>query len=229
MRILIVEDDANVVEAVSLCLQLRWPKIIISGTAEGIKGIEILKNDAIDAVILDINLPDMDGFEVLSKIRSFSDVPVIILTVRGWEDDQIKGLEMGADDYIVKPFRPRDVIARVNSVLRRADYDHKKDKTGRSVIVRGGLSFNLAAGEVKIGEKTILLSPNESRLLYILMENAGQTISNERIAQQVWQRRHVNSELVRTYIQRLRRKMGDNPPKIILTQRSEGYRLVSPT
>ncbi|MCK4721826.1 MAG: response regulator, partial [Dehalococcoidia bacterium] len=101
MRVLIIEDSAEVVEAVSLCLQLRWPEVILSIAADGTRGIEILKPESFDIVILDINLPDIDGFEVLKRVRSFSSVPIIILTVRGKEEEQARGLEMGADDYIV--------------------------------------------------------------------------------------------------------------------------------
>lgn len=118
LHVLIIEDDSNVVEAISLCLQLRWPEVIVSVTAEGNKGVEILKSQIFDIVILDINLPDIDGFEVLKQLRSFSNVPIIIVTVRE-NGEQARGLEMGADDYIVKPFKPRDLIARVDVVLRR--------------------------------------------------------------------------------------------------------------
>ncbi|MFC1952168.1 response regulator transcription factor [Chloroflexota bacterium] len=227
MKVLIIEDDTNVVEAVSLCLQLRWPEVTISSTAEGTRGIEILKSDSFDAVILDINLPDISGFEVLRRIRSFSSVPIVILTVRGGEEDQIKGLEIGADDYIVKPFSPRDVIARVNTVLRRTVA--YRAAMEQPIFVQGKLSLNLSSGEVKLGEEIAKLTPNESRLLYILMNNAEQTISNERIAQEIWQGKHINGGLVRTYIRRLREKLSDNPPRIILTKRGEGYRFVSPT
>jgi len=227
LKVLIIEDDANMVEAISLCFQLRWPDVTISGTAEGNKGIEILRSGSVDAVILDINLPDIDGFEVLRRIRYFSNVPIIILTVRGEESDQVRGLEMGADDYIVKPFSPRDVIARVNSVLRRATAHEVT--MGQPTLVQGKLSLNLAASELKLGEEIIKLAPNESRLLYILMNNAGQTISSDRIAREVWGGKHINSDLIRTYIRRLRQKLGDNPPKIILTERGKGYRLVSPS
>ena len=227
MKILVIEDDANVVEAVSLCLQLRWPEVTISIAAEGTKGIELLESGSFDIVILDINLPDVDGFEALKRIRSFSNVPIIILTVRGGEEDQVRGLEMGADDYIVKPFNPRDVIARVNSVLRRAGVP--KVTTGQPLVVRGKLILNLANNEVRFGEEIAKLAPNESRLLYILMNNAGQTISSERIVQEVWQGKHINNDLVRTYIRRLRDKLKDRPPQIIVSKRGEGYRFVSPT
>ncbi|MFC1939788.1 response regulator transcription factor [Chloroflexota bacterium] len=120
MKALIIEDNADVVEAISLCLQTRWPDVTISSSALGFNGVEKVKSLSLDIIILDLNLPDIDGLEVLRQIRSFSSLPIIIVTVRGEEDDQAKGLEMGADDYIVKPFRPRDLIARVNSVLRRS-------------------------------------------------------------------------------------------------------------
>ena len=227
MKILIIEDDANVVEALSLCLQLRWSEVTISSTAEGTKGIKILKSSPVDAVILDINLLDIDGFEVLRQIRSFSSVPIIIVTVRGWEEDQVRGLEMGADDYIVKPFSPRDVIARVNSVLRRAGI--RKVTIEQPLVVQGKLSLNFATNEVRLGEKIARLTTTESKVLYILMNNAGQTINSERIAQEVWQGKHMNSWLVRTYIRRLRYKLEDDPPQIILSKRGEGYRFVSPT
>ncbi len=227
MKILVIEDDANVVEAVSLCLQLRWPEITISSAAEGTKGIEILESNSVDAVILDINLPDIDGFEVIQRIRSFSNVPIVILTVRGEEEDQVRGLEMGADDYIVKPFSPRDVIARVNSVLRRAG-THKVT-IERPLVVQGKLSLNLATDEAELREEKIKLTPNESKVLYILMNNAGRTISVGKISQETLGKEYVNTDLVRTYIRRLRYKLKDNPPQIILNKRGEGYRFVGPT
>ena len=226
MKVLIIEDDPNIVEAILLCLQLRWPAVTTSSAAEGTKGIEILESDSVDAVILDINLPDIDGFEVLKRIRSFSNVPIVILTVRGEEEDQVRGLEMGADDYIVKPFSPRDVVARVNSVLRRAGT--YKVTTERPLVVQGKLSLNLATDEVKLREGKIKLTPNESKVLYVLMKNAGHTISADKISQETLGKEYVNTDLVRTYIQRLRYKLKDNPSQIILNKRGEGYRFVSP-
>ena len=226
MKVLIIEDDANVVEAVSLCLQLRWPEVTLSIATEGTRGIEILESGSFDIVILDINLPDINGFEVLNRIRSFSNVPIVILTVRGKEDDQARGLEMGADDYIVKPFRPRDLIARVNSVLRRAGVP--KVTTEQPLVVRGKLSLNLTTNEVRLGEEIAKLTPNESKVLYVLMNNAEHTISSEKISQEVWGKEYINTDLVRTYIRRLRDKLKDKPPQIILSKRGEGYRVVSP-
>ena len=227
MRVLIIEDSHEVVEAVALCLQLRWPEVTISTAAGGAVGVELMKSDSIDIVILDINLPDIDGFEVLKRIRSFSNVPIVMLTVRGKEEDQARGLEMGADDYIVKPFRPRDLVARVNAVLRR--YNIPKVSRELPTIVRGKLTLNITKNEAQLGDKIIKLTPTESKLLYVLMENGKGTILNDKISQEVWGKEHTNTDRLRTYIRRLRNKLNDNPPQIILTEYGEGYKFISPS
>jgi len=228
MKVLVIEDDANVVDAVELCLQIRWPEVSVSSAATGNRGLDILKSESFDIVILDLNLPDIDGLEALKRIRLFSKVPIIILTVRGDEDNQARGLEMGADDYIVKPFRPRDFIARVNTVVRRAGFN-EVTMEDHPLITKGVLALNLAANEVKLGEEIVKLTPNESKVLYVLMKNAEHTLSNGNIIQEVWGRDYAATDIVRTYIRRLRDKLKDKPPQIILNQRGGGYRFVSPT
>jgi DNA-binding response OmpR family regulator len=226
MKVLIIEDSPEVVEAVSLCLQLRWPETEIAVSAEGSRGIETMRDGHFDMMLLDINLPDIDGFRVLQEIRAFSNVPTIILTVRGKEDDQARGLEMGADDYIVKPFRPRDLVARVNAVLRRyATSGAEKEKPS---IVRGKLTLNLASSEVVLRDKKMKLTPTESKLLYVLMENPEETLSGERISNEVWGKQPTDTDDLRTYVRRLRNKLKDNPPRIILTDYGEGYKFVAP-
>ena len=227
MKTLIIEDDANVAEAVTLCLQLRWPEVDISVAVEGAEGIGMSKLGPFDITILDINLPDIDGFEVLKKVRSFSNAPVLILTVRGNEDDQARGLEMGADDYVIKPFRPRDLIARVNAVLRRSRIS--MDVTEFPSLTCGNFTLNLGSNNFRIGEDTVKLTPTESRLLYALMKNAGTTLSIKEILQEVWGKESVNQDILRTHIRRIREKIKDKPPSIILNQRGIGYRFVSPT
>jgi len=226
LKALIIEDSIDVVEAVSLCLQLRWPEVTISIATEGAKGIGILKSGPFDIVILDINLPDIDGFKVLRQIRSLSNVPIIILTVREQEDDQTRGLEMGADDYIVKPFRPRDLIARVNAVLRRTRVSEAA--AGQTSVIRGKLTLNLTTNNVQLGEDMVKLTPTECKMLYVLMNNAKQTLRSNEILKEVWGQKHVNTDLVRTYIRRIRDKLKDKPPQIILNQRGGGYRFVTP-
>jgi len=147
--------------------------------------------------------------------------------VRGQEDDQARGLEMGADDYIVKPFRPRDLIARVNAVLRRTRVS--KTTTSRNSIIRGKLTLNLATNSLQLGEEIVKLTPTECKVLYVLMTNAEHTLGSERILQEVWREKYINTDLLRTHIRRIREKLKDKPPQIILNQRGRGYRFVSPT
>lgn len=226
MKVLIIEDSPEIVEAVALCLQLRWPEVEVSVAAEGARGVEMLKTTPFDIAILDINLPDFDGFRVLQEVRGFSDVPTIILTVRGKEEDQTKGLEIGADDYIVKPFKPRDLVARVNAVLRRT----AGAKTGKEkpIVVRGKLTLDLTNNEISLKDKKTKLTPTEAKLLYVLMENPEETLTGEKIANQVWGKEHTDTDELRTYVRRLRNKLKDNPPRIILTDYGEGYKFVSP-
>lgn len=225
MRALIIEDDVNVAEAVSLCFQLRWPDITLHHVISGGEGISILNSKTIDIVLLDINLPDMSGFDVLQTIRTFSSVPVIILTVREKEEEQVHGLEIGADDYIVKPFKPRDLIARVNSVLRRVNLSKISDQS--PVLVKGRVRLNLSKNEVNINDVIQKLTPNEARMLYALMNNPGNSMSSEEISQVVWGKAFPDNNRIRTYISRLRLKLNDNPPRIIRSRRGKGYSFYS--
>ncbi|MFC2044864.1 response regulator transcription factor [Chloroflexota bacterium] len=226
MNVLIIEDDANIAEAIELCMQLRWPEVNVSVANEGMEGIEKVKSGTFDIALLDLNLSDIDGLNVLKRIRSFSQIPIIIVTVRGWEEDQAKGLEMGADDYIVKPFRPRDLVARVNSLLRRSSITEITEES--QSITRGKLTLKLADSEAQLEEEKIKLTPYETKLLYFLMKDAEHTLTREYILQKVWGRDSTDTDVVRTYIRRLRDKLKDRPPQIILNQRGGGYRLVSP-
>ena len=226
MKVLIIEDNAEVVEAVSLCLQIRWPDADVSFAYGGLTGVQMAEAQAYDIVILDINLPGINGFEVLKRIRSFSTVPVIILTVRGWEEDQVEGLELGADDYIVKPFRPRELVSRVNSVLRRVNI--AAIGVENHTLVRGAIRLLLNSNEVQMQEEKIRLTPTECKVLYALMKNDGQTISSKILLTEVLGREDGNTEIIRTYIRRLRSKLQDSPPSIILNDRGGGYRFVTP-
>ena len=186
-----------------------------------------MRSNDFDILILDINLPDIDGFKVLEGVRTFSNVPTIILTVRGKEDDQTRGLEMGADDYIVKPFRPRDLVARVNAVLRR--YSASTVGKEKPTIVRGKLTLNLTNNEVNLREKITRLTPTEAKLLYVLMENPEVTLDGEKIARDIWGKDPPDTDELRTYVRRLRNKLKDTPPRVILTDYGEGYKFVTPS
>ena len=161
MKVLLVEDDPQIIETVALILELRWPEANLVSTFFGEKGVELVKKEAPDIVILDLGLPDIDGFQALRQIRTFSDVPVVILTVMGAEVDKIKGLELGADDYIVKPFSAGEFLARVKALLRRKKILEKVVTVEGKPFIRGKFRVDFTSGEVSVGDKLIKLTPGE--------------------------------------------------------------------
>jgi DNA-binding response OmpR family regulator len=160
MKIVIIEDAADIVEAVSLCFELRWPGSDILSSAEGKRGLELIERESPDIVILDLGLPDIDGFEVLKDIRRFSNVPVVIFTARTAEADIVRGLELGADDYITKPFSHIELLARVQSI----------PKSGASgYFSAGDLHIDFDGREVRLAGRTVQLTPTEYNMLYQLV------------------------------------------------------------
>jgi two-component system, OmpR family, KDP operon response regulator KdpE len=180
-------------------------------------------------VLLDVGLPDISGFEVLRRIRDFSDVPVIILTARDDALDKVRGLELGADDYITKPFNHLELLARVRAVLRRLDMPAP---ASRAPSFRAGeLEVDFAAQEVRLRGDRIALTPTEYKLLYHLVRNAGRVLQHGTLLAKVWGREYVDEvDYVRVYIRRLRDKLGDDPdrPRFIRTERGLGYRFLAP-
>ncbi|MCD6453557.1 MAG: response regulator transcription factor [Dehalococcoidales bacterium] len=229
MKILIIEDDSEIVEAVSLCFQLRWSGATVISATQGAKGLDLVETETPDLVVLDIGLPDMDGFKVLREIRQFSQVPVIMLTVRGEDTDVAKGLELGADDYITKPFSHIELLARVQAVLRRAQ---GVSVTGdERPFVSGKLSVDFASRTVKINGQPIKLTFTEYRLLYYLIKNEGRLLTHENLLNKVWGEGYTEArDLLRVHIQHLRQKLGDSAesPKIIVTEHGMGYKFVRP-
>ena len=230
MKILVIEDSPEIVDTLSLTFELRWPEATLISTDKGAEGIELAETESPDIIILDVNLPDIGGFEILKQIRLFSDVPIIILTVRGEEVDKVRGLETGADDYITKPFSPLDLLARVKATLRRAGMRHPE---GENIppLVAGDLTINFFTREVFVGSQPVHLTPIEYRLLYSLVRNPGRTITHQGLRQQVWgSADYVQSSTVKKYIHQLRSKLGDTsrPPQMILNERGIGYRFVKP-
>lgn len=213
-------------QVISTCFEMRWPDSIIVSVSQGKKGIELVETESPDVVLLDIGLPDMDGFEVLRQIRFFSSVPTIIETVEDEEVDRIRGLELGADDYITKPFSYMELLARVKAVLRRSQM--VEFKGGKSDFVSGNLAINFTTREVHLGDEVIKLTPTEYRLLYLLVRNKGQVVTQRKLMQQVWGEDYIeNTDYLRAYIRRLRDKLQDNPPQMILTEHGLGYRFVN--
>lgn len=229
MKVLVIEDDQATIDSISLAFEFRWPEASIVSTAKGDEGAELVEKEAPDVVILDLGLPDVDGMEVLREIRQFSDVPVIILTGRTESESVVKGLELGADDYVSKPFDFMVLLARVKSVLRRTTMPEFKGDQGR--IAGGGLLIDLSARQVSLNSDPVRLTATEWTLLTELLRNEGRVVSQERLAERLWGESTVaSSSTIRSYITRLRAKLGDSIelPKIILTERGSGYRFVRP-
>ena len=229
MKVLIIEDSAEVVEVVRLCFDLRWPGTEVVATPSGRKGIELVEKESPNVLILDLGLPDMSGFDVLKEIRLFSDVPVLILTVRDDEVAKVKGLELGADDYIVKPFSHLELLARVRVVLRRSQMPQLRG--GERPIQLGDVVIDFAGREVTKAGEPVPLTPTEWKMLTELVRNSGKVLTNETLLRRVWGDEYVDStEHIKKYIYRLRQKLGDDPadPKMIISARGMGYKLMRP-
>ena len=226
MKIVIIEDAADIVEVVSLCFELRWPGTEIYSSAEGKRGLELIEKENPDLVILDLGLPDIDGFEVLKDIRRFSNIPVIILTARAEEASIVRGLELGADDYITKPFSHIEFLARVQSVLRRMQSISQSGVGGH--FSSGDLYMNFDEREVRLAGQPMQLTPTEYNLLYQLVSNEGRVLSHRYLLEKVWGTGSLDDDVsyIKVYIQRLRDKLKDSPQTAMMIQniRGVGYK-----
>jgi two-component system, OmpR family, response regulator VicR len=225
MKVLIIEDDKEIVDAITLAFQIRWPEAKVASTRLGRKGVELVESEAPDIVILDLGLPDISGFEVLRQTRLFSHVPIIILTVRADEADVVKGLEWGADDYILKPFRQLELLARVKALIRRQAPSEEESLTA------GPLRLEVTSGQLRYDVKEIALTITESRILAHLMRNAGHVVTHSSLAEAVWGNDYPGAaDSLKVHIRRLREKIEPSPsqPKLILTKAGVGYFLAKP-
>ncbi len=226
MKVVVIDDSSEIIEVVTLCFQLRWSGATVVGASNGAKGLELIEAESPDVVILDVGLPDMDGFQVIREIRQFSQVPVIMLTVRDEDSDVARGLELGADDYITKPFSHVELMARVQAVLRRVK---GQPVTGERPFVSGKLSVDFASNEVHVNGKLVKLTSTETKLLHYLIRNEGRLLSHENLLAKVWGAEYQDTrDLVRVHIQHLRQKLEDSAesPKIIVTEHGMGYKFV---
>ena len=221
--ILIVDDEPRIIEAVGMNLELEGYQV--SGAANGYEALNKLSKDLPDLVILDVMMPEMDGFETLKRIREVSTVPVIMLTVKGEETDKVKGLDLGADDYLTKPFSPRELVSRIKAALRRLEMPTPAPKT--EIRVDDELSIDFSRRKVVIRGKEIRLRPTEYRLLYHLVSNAGHVLTHETLLRRVWGYEYRDEDhYLWLYITYLRQKLEEDPkhPKYILGERGIGYR-----
>jgi two-component system response regulator VicR len=209
---------------------LRWPDAQVISRERGWDGVKAVETESPDIVILDINLPDITGFEVLENIRRFSDVPVIILTVREDEVDELRGLEMGADDYIIKPFRPANLLTRMQAVLRRTGVRQPEEDVPPLTI--GQITIDLSKQEILLKGGKVHLTRNESKILYCLARNAGKLVTQDTLKQHVWgsEAQYIDNSALKRYIYQLRTKLNDTeePPTFIVNEHGIGYRLIKP-
>lgn len=224
-RILVVDDEKGLVKIIRLNLEQDGFDVIEA--FNGSQAMEKLRTTLPDLVLLDVMMPDTDGFTVLKMIRQIGNIPVIMLTAKGEEDDKIKGLELGADDYVTKPFSPRELTSRIRAVLRRGDFS--RDEESGKIVVDDRLTIDFDRHEVWVEGELAQLRPTEYRLLYHLVQNAGWVLTHDQILNKVWGYEYENEpHYVRLYINYLRKKLEVDPadPQYILTERGVGYRFV---
>ncbi len=230
MKVLIVDDDRSIVEAVTIGLELQWGDMQVVSAGDGESGLDTFFKSSPDLTLLDVNMPRMSGWEMLRRLRELSDAPVIMLTARGEEMDKVKGLELGPDDYLTKPFSHLELFARIKAVLRRAEMTSPANATPS--FQTGDLAINFSSREVTMAGKPLKLTPTEYNLLYLLARNGGRVLPFEMLLTKVWGDEYrAETDYLKTYVSRIRHKLGDDPdhPHYIITERGVGYRFARAT
>ena len=219
-KILLVEDDSQIAAYLGELLRAEGFDTQISGSNK--EAGECLLAQAFDLVLLDVSLPDGNGFSICAEVKREYEIPVVFLTASGDEYSVVAGLDMGADDYIAKPFRPRELISRIRSVLRRC-------KKEQRILSCGDLRVNVSSATVTKGEKELFLSALEYRLLLLLLQNKGQILTRNQLLEEIWDAsgEYVNDNTLSVYMKRLREKIEENPqsPRLLHTIRGIGYRM----
>lgn len=227
-HVLIVEDDKEIREGVKIYLKTKGYEVYEA--ADGIEGLEVIEKEEIHLAIVDVMMPRMDGITMTIKLREKYDFPVIFLSAKSEEVDKILGLDMGADDYVTKPFTPMELLARVNSQLRR--YKRFMERLGDSksadtVHVIGGLELNEETVEVSVDGEPVRLTPMEFKILLLLMKNPGRVFSADEIYERVWNERAVNTDTIMVHVRNIREKIEINPkePKYLKVVWGVGYKI----
>lgn len=221
MKILLIEDDSAIFDNIALTLRVGWPETELLWAGLGEEGINIVQEQSPDIVILDLSLPDVSGFEVLKSIRLFSKVPVVVMTVRDEEIAVVQAFECGADEYINKPFRQMELIARLKTIIGRVS-----GYSAKASVKCGPFDFNFAGHSVRYGKKVINLSRTEMLVLNYLASNEGNILTYSSIAERIWENDYPGSKnAIRVLIRQLRKKIEKDPdnPAIILTEPKLGY------
>lgn len=220
-RVLVVDDDHQMLKAVSNALKARGYSVLTAGNGE--TALDVMAAEELDLLLLDLGLPGIEGHEVIERLRAWSRVPVIVISVREGQDDKVAALDAGADDYVTKPFAMKELLARMRAVRRRASGDN----TSPSVLVFEGLEVDLVRKTVELDGVKVHLTPTEHRLLEAMATNPGKLLTHRWLLEKVWGPGYgTESHYLRLYIKQLRRKLGDTPsePRWITTEPGLGYR-----
>jgi DNA-binding response OmpR family regulator len=223
VKILIVDDEPDVVKVVRMSFQVQEPTWETVGAYDGEEALAIFEKEQPDLVLLDVMMPEMSGFDVLKELRLFSDVPVIILTAKDSEIDRVMGLNLGADDYIAKPFGHLELLARVKALLRRSQ---GVPLSHEAPFSSGDIHVDFERRQVTVAGEPVSLTATEYRLLYHLVRNAGQVLTHETLLARAWGREYTDEiDYLKVYISRLRNKLEQDPrnPEYILTEYGVGY------
>lgn len=224
-HVLIVEDDREIREGVQIYLQSQGYKVFQA--ADGVEGLEIIEREEIHLAIVDIMMPRMDGIRMTMKLREKYDFPVIMLSAKSEEVDKITGLNIGADDYVTKPFTPMELMARVNSQLRRYRKFLEKLAPKENVHVIGGLEINEDTVEVSVDGVPVKMTPIEYKILLLLAKNPGRVFSSEEIYERVWQEKAINTDTIMVHVRNIREKIEIDPknPKYLKVVWGVGYKI----
>jgi DNA-binding response OmpR family regulator len=226
-KVLVADDDPQLLRLVTRNLQLEGYDVV--SVSDGQQALEQIEATAPDLALLDVMMPRLDGFSVCERVREFSSLPIIMVTARGQDQDKVRGLDLGADDYLTKPFSVDELLARVRSVLRRAQFSASESAQGlRTVAVVGDLSVDYAQHLVRLRDVEVLLTPTEYRMLAYLMQNAGRVVTQDMLLEHVWGAEYIGeSHMLQVNINRLRRKIESDiaHPHYIVTKVGVGYLL----
>jgi len=220
--VLVIDDEVQIRRFLRTGFELNG--FIVHEAGTGAEAIRTLALRPVDLVIVDLGLPDMDGAEVVESVRAWSAVPLIVLSVRSSEAEKVHLLELGADDYVVKPFGMAELLARVKVALRR----QSRAQSGEPIVRVGPLTIDLAARAVSLNDKPLTLTPKEYRLLQVLAQHAGNVVTHQHLLKEVWGSIHVHdTHYLRIFVRKLRQKIEANPntPRILVTELGVGYRL----
>jgi DNA-binding response OmpR family regulator len=229
VKVLVIEDNQQVIRDISFCLLVRYPEVSVISVADGLEGLEMIETEWPDLVMVDSSLPGIDILDLVSNIREFSDVPLLVLSEAETDMDRARGLEAGADEYITKPFSPIELLARIKALLRRTQ--RLGFKPEHSLSTGDGLTINFTTHEVFLSDKRIKLTPTEYHLLSELVQNNGRVLSHRSLLKKVWGSAYISDlSFIKRYIHRLRKKLNDDPdnPRMIHTERGVGYRFIAP-